>query len=47
MKRNGTPMNNIEHSEICKPIWLKRKQHTRKHDEKQIIEARENSKSLK
>ena len=47
MKRNGTPMDNIEYSEICKAIKQKMKENIRKYDEKQIIEAIENSKSLK
>ena len=47
MKRNGTPTDNIEYSEICKAIRRKMKEDIRKHDEKQIIEAIENSKSLK
>ena len=47
MKRNGTPADNIEYSEICKAIWRKMKEDIRKQDEKQIIEAIENSKSLK
>ena len=47
MKRNGTPTDSIEYSEICKAIRRKMKEDIRKHDEKQIIEAIENSKSLK
>ena len=47
MKKNGTPTDNIEYSEICKAIRRKMKEDIRKHDEKQIIEAIENSKSLK
>ena len=47
MKRNGTPTGSIEYSEICKAIRRKMKEYIRKHDEKQIIEAIENSKSLK
>ena len=47
MKRNGTPTDNIEYSEICKAIQPKMKEDIRKHDKKQIIEAIENSKSLK
>ena len=47
MKRNGTPTDNIEYSEICKAIRQKMKEDIRTHDEKQIIEAIENSKSLK
>ena len=47
MKRNGTPTDNIEYSEICKAIRRKMKEDIRKHDEKQIIEAIGNSKSLK
>ena len=47
MKRNGTPTDNIEYSEICNVIRRKMKENIRKHDEKQIIEAIENSKSLK
>ena len=39
MKRNGTPTDNIEYSEICKAIRRKMKEDIRKHDEKQIIEA--------
>ena len=47
MKTNGTPTDNIEYSEIYKAIRQKMKERIRKHDEKQIIEAIENSKSLK
>ena len=47
MKRNGTPTDNIEYSEIFKTIRRKMKEDIRKHDEKQIIKAIENSKSLK
>ena len=47
MKRNGTPTDNVEYSEICKAIRRKMKEAIRKHDEKQIIEAIENSKSSK
>ena len=47
MKRNGTPTDNIEYSEICKAIRQKMKEDICKHDEKQIIEIIENSKSLK
>ena len=47
MKRNGTPTDNIEYSEICKAIRRKMKEDIRKHDEKHIIKAIENSKSLK
>ena len=39
--------NSIEYSEICKAIRRKMKEDIRKHDEKQIIEGIENSKSLK
>ena len=46
MKRNGTPTDHIEYSEICKAIRRQMKEDIRKHDEKQIIEAIENSKSL-
>ena len=34
MKRNGTPTDNIEYSEICKAIRRKMKEDIRKHDEK-------------
>ena len=47
MKSNGTPTDNIEYSEICKAIRRKMKEDIHKHDEKQIIEAIENSESLK
>ena len=47
IKGTGKPMNNIEYSEICKAIRRRMKEDTRKHDEKQIIEVTENSKSLK
>ena len=47
MKRNGTPTYNIGYSEICKAVRRKVKADIYKHDEKQIIEAIENSKSLK
>ena len=47
MKRNGTLSDNIEYSEICKAFRRKMKEDIRKHDEKQITEAIENSKSLK
>ena len=47
MKRDGTPANNIEYSEICKAIQPKMKDDIRKHDKKQIIKVIENSKSLK
>ena len=47
MKRTGTPTDNIEYCEICKAIRRKMKEDIRKHDKKQIIEATENSKSLK
>ena len=47
MKRNGTSTENIEYSEICKAIRRKMKEDIRRHDEKQIIEAIKNSKSLK
>ena len=47
MKRNGTPTDNIEYSEICKVIRRKRKEDIRKQDEKQIVAAIENRKSLK
>ena len=47
MKRNGTPTDNIEYSEICKAIRRKMKEDIPKHDEKQIIQGIENSKSLK
>ena len=46
MKRNGTPTDNIEYSEICKAIRRKMKEDIRKHEEKQIIEVIENRKSL-
>ena len=44
MKRNDTSTGNIAYSEICKAIRRKMKEDIRKHDEKQIIEAIENSK---
>ena len=47
IKRNGTPTDNIEYSEICKAIRRKMKEDIRKHDEKQIIKAIDYSKSLK
>ena len=47
MKRNGKPTDNIEYSEICKTVQWKMKEDIRKCDEKQIIEAIENNKSLK
>ena len=47
MKRNGTPTDNIEYSDICKAIRQKMREDIRKHDDKQIIEAIEHSKSLK
>ena len=47
MKRNGTPTDSIEYSEICKAIRRMMKEDIRKHDEKHIIKAIENSKSLK
>ena len=47
MRRNGTPTDNIEYSEIYKAIRRKMKEDIRKQDEKQIIEAIANSKSLK
>ena len=46
-KSNGTSMNNIEYSEIFKTIWRTMKEDIRKHNEKRIIEAIQNSKSLK
>ena len=47
MKRNGTPTENIEYSELCKAIRRKMKEDILKHDKKQIIEAIEKSKTLK
>ena len=47
MKRNGTPTDSIEYSQICKAIRQNTKEDIRKHEEKQIIKAIENSKSLK
>ena len=47
MNRKGTPTDNIDYSEICKAIRQKMKKDIYKHDEKQIIEAIESSKSLK
>ena len=47
MKRNGTPMDNIEYSEICKTVRQKMKEDIRKHDKKQLIKAIENNTSLK
>ena len=47
MKRNGIPTDNIKYSEICKAIRRRVKEDIRKYDEKQIIEAIENSKTLK
>ena len=47
MKRNGIPTENIEYFEICKAIRRKMKEDIHKHDEKQIIEAIVNIKSLK
>ena len=47
MKRNGTATDNIEYSEICKAIRRNMKEANRKHDKKKIIEAIENSNTLK
>ena len=47
MKRNGTPTDNSGYAAICKAIRRKMKEDFRKHDEKQMIEALENSKSPK
>ena len=47
MRRNGTPPDNIEYFETCKAIWQKMKEESCNHEEKQIIEAIDNSKSLK
>ena len=46
MKRNGTPTD-IKYSKICKAVERKMREDIRKHNEKQIIEAIENSKSMK
>ena len=47
MKRNGTPTDSIDYSEIYKAIRREMKEDIRKHDEKYIIEAIESRKSLK
>ena len=47
MKKNGTPTDNIEYSDICTAIRRKIKEDICKHNEKLIIKAIENSKSLK
>ena len=44
---HGIPRDRIGYSEICKGIRRKMKEDIRKHDEKQIIKAIDNSKSLK
>ena len=47
MKRNGIPTDIIEYSEMYKAIRRKMKEGIHKHDEKHVIKAIENSKSLK
>ena len=46
-KRNDIPTHIIEYSEICKAIQRKMNEDIRKHDEKQITQAIENSKIMK
>ena len=46
MERNGTPMDNIEYSEICKTILQKTKEDIHKYDKKQTIKEIENRKKI-